>query len=160
MLSIGNKSGRRLGAHKLAPATLAFLDETGATTRMARLRGRRLDALSGRGLRMAIGRRPPVEGLRLGCLSAHMAARDLPRAHSPARRHRHPGQPASPQSQRRAGRERADVALMFLSPYSSNFNPIEQVFARAQDASPKGRRRDGECNGNRHRLRHRRIPPA
>jgi len=47
------------------------------------------------------------------------------------RRHRHYGQPVEPQGARRARRHRSGgVRLLFLPPYSPDFNPIEQAFSK------------------------------
>ena len=50
--------------------------------------------------------------------------------------------PAHKVSGARAAIERAGASLMFLPPYSPDFNPIEQVFARSRRSSarpPPGR---------------------
>ena len=132
----------------LDPARLVFIDETGATTRMARLRGR-----SPRGERC----RAPVPhghwktttlvaGLRLGGMTAPMVIDGamngaaftayvetlLAPTLSPGdivvldnlASHKVKGA--------REAIEKAGATLMFLPPYSPDFNPIEQVFAKVK----------------------------
>ncbi len=128
------------------PARLVFLDETGATTRMARLRGR-----SPRGTRCRAAvphghwkTTTLIAGLRLDDLTAPMvidgamngtaftAYAETFLAPTPR-----PGDivvmdnlPAHKVSGARTAMERAGATLLFLPPYSPDFNPIEQAFAK------------------------------
>ena len=54
------------------------------------------------------------------------------RARASPRRHRRDGQPAGPQDKRRARghREGRGKRLLFLPPYSPDFNPIEMAFSK------------------------------
>jgi hypothetical protein len=130
----------------LNPTRLVFIDETGTTTNMARVRGR-----SQRGKRLVsaiphghwksttfvaglrqhgltapfvIGR--AINGATLSCL-----CRAVPGADPVARRHRRHGQLAA---HKVAGVRRAIPArgaeLLFLPPYSPDLNPIELLFAK------------------------------
>ena len=138
----------------LDPTRLVFLDETGATTKMTRLRGR---APRGDRCRAAVPHghwktTTLVAGLRLDGLTARMVVdgaingevftanaeillaptlnpcdiviMDNLRAHKVA--------------DARATIERTGATLMFLPPYSPNFNPIEQVFAKLKALLRKG----------------------
>ncbi len=132
--------------HGLDPAKLVFLDETGASTKMARLRGR-----SPRGERCRASvphghwkTTTLVAGLRLGGITApgvidgamdgemftlyaeHFLAPML-----------HEGDivildnlPAHKATGARKAIEAVGATLMFLPPYSPDFNPIEQAFAK------------------------------
>ena len=130
----------------LDPWRLMFLDETGVNTTMFRRCGR-----CPRGERCATRFRRPladhtlVAGVRLDGVMAPMVvdgavngdafagyAERFSRRRS-VRAIRDHGQPARPQGQRRAGGDRsAGGKLVFLPPYSPDFNPIEQVFARSR----------------------------
>jgi transposase len=123
-----------------------FLDETGATTKMARLRGR---SPRGERCRAAIPHghwktTTLVAGLRLGGLMAPMvidgamngeaftayAETFLAPALSPGDIVVLDNLPAHKVSGARAAIERAGARLVFLPPYSPDFNPIEQAFAK------------------------------
>jgi transposase len=130
----------------LDPAQLVFLDETGATTKMARLRGR---SLRGERCRAAVPHghwktTTLVAALRLDGLTAPMVLDGAmngdaftayaERLLAPTLR---PGDivimdnlPAHKVSGARAAIERAGAKLMFLPPYSPDFNPIEQAIAK------------------------------
>lgn len=130
----------------LDPARLVFLDETGATTKMARLRGR---SPRGERCRAAVPHghwktTTLVAGLRLDGMTAPMVidgamTGDAFTAYAetllaPALK---PGDivildnlPAHKVSGARAAIERAGAMLVFLPPYSPDFNPIEQAFAK------------------------------
>lgn len=134
------------GQPDLDPARLVFLDETGATTKMARLRGR-----SPRGARCRAAvphghwkTTTLVAALRLDGLTAPMVLDgamngDAFTAYAetllaPTLR---PGDivimdnlPAHKVSGARAAIEAAGALLMFLPPYSPDFNPIEQAIAK------------------------------
>ena len=61
----------------------------------------------------------------------HRLCREVLAPDPQPRRHRRPGQPAGPQGQRRTGCDRARRSeALFLPPYSPDFNPIEQAFAK------------------------------
>ena len=131
---------------ELDPAKLIFIDETGATTKMARLRGR---SPRGERCRAAVPHghwktTTLVAGLRLGGLMAPMIVDGAMNgdaftayAESFLAPTLAPGDvvimdnlPAHKVSGARAAIERAGASLMFLPPYSPDFNPIEQVFAK------------------------------
>lgn len=130
----------------LDPARLIFLDETGATTKMARLRGR-----SPRGARCRASvphghwkTTTLVAGLRLDGLSAPMVLDGAMNGEAFAAYAETllaptltPGDivimdnlPAHKVAGARAAIEAAGAKLMFLPPYSPDFNPIEQAFAK------------------------------
>ena len=68
----------------------------------------------------------------------HSLCRDLPRTHPRAGRYRHPGQSAGPQGQRRPAGDRARRRQPHVPPpYSPDFNPIEQVFAKIKALLPR-----------------------
>ena len=123
-----------------------FLDETGATTKMARLRGR---SPKGERCRAAVPHRhwkttTLVAGLRLDGLTAPMvidgamngaafttyAEAFLAPTLSPGDIVVLDNLPAHKVSGARAAIERAGARLIFLPPYSPDFNPIEQAFAK------------------------------
>ena len=130
----------------LDPARLIFIDETGATTKMARLRGR---SPRGERCRAAVPHghwktTTLVAGLRLDGLSAPMLidgamngaafAAWVERLLVPALA---PGDivvldnlPAHKVTPAREAIEKAGATLLFLPPYSPDFNPIEQAFAK------------------------------
>jgi len=130
----------------LDPAKLVFLDETGATTKMARLRGR-----SPRGERCRASvphghwkTTTLVAGLRLDGLTAPMVIDGamngdafIAYAETLLAPSLKPGDivimdnlPAHKVAGARAAIEGASATLMFLPPYSPDFNPIEQAFAK------------------------------
>ena len=134
---------------ELDPAKLVFIDETGATTKMARLRGR---SPRGERCRAAVPHghwktTTLVAGLRLGGLTAPMvidgamngdaftayAETFLAPTLAPGDIVIMDNLPAHKVSGARAAIERVGARLLFLPPYSPDFNPIEQ-------ASPKSRR--------------------
>ena len=130
----------------LDPAKLVFLDETGTSTKMARLRGR-----SPRGERCR-GAVPHghwktttlVAGLRLDGLTAPMvidgamngeaftayAETLLAPTLAPGDIVIMDNLPAHKVGRARQAIERAGATLLFLPPYSPDFNPIEQAFAK------------------------------
>ena len=126
------------------PRTLVFIDETWATTKMARRYGR---APRGQRLRMgcptAIGKQRLSRRLRLTGMTAPMvldgpinglAFRPMSirfSSRTQARRHGHHGQSRSAQGRKRAqfNRSRGRSASV-LPPYSPDFNPIENAFAK------------------------------
>jgi transposase len=131
---------------ELDPAKLLFLDETGATTKMARLRGR-----SPRGARCRAAvphghwkTTTLVAGLRLDGLTAPMVidgAMNGEAFTAYAETFLAPvltagdivimdNLPAHKVSGARTAIERAGAKLLFLPPYSPDFNPIEQAFAK------------------------------
>lgn len=131
---------------ELDPSRLVFIDETGATTKMARLRGR---SPRGERCRAAVPHghwktTTLVAGLRLGGLTAPMIVDGAMNgevftayAETFLAPTLVPGDivildnlPAHKVSGARAAIERAGATLLFLPPYSPDFNPIEQVFAK------------------------------
>jgi transposase len=125
---------------------LVFIDETGASTKMARLRGR---SPRGERCRAAIPHghwktTTLVAGLRLDGLTAPMVIDGAMNGEAFAAYAETflaptlaPGDvvildnlPAHKVSGARAAIERAGATLLFLPPYSPDFNPIEQVFAK------------------------------
>ena len=130
----------------LDPIRLVFLDETGATTKMSRLRGR---APRGDRCRAALPHghwktTTLVAGLRLDGLTAPMVIDGAMNgegftayAETLLAPTLNPGDivimdnlPAHMAADARAAIERTGATLMFLPPYSPDFNPIEQVFAK------------------------------
>lgn len=130
----------------LDPAKLVFLDETGASTKMARLRGR-----SARGERCRASvphghwkTTTLVAGLRLGGITApavidgamdgelftlyaeHFLAPTLNEGDIVIL----DNLPAHKVTRAREVIEAAGATLLFLPPYSPDFNPIEQAFAK------------------------------
>ena len=130
----------------LDPAKRVFLDETGATTKMARLRGR---SPRGERCRAAIPHghwktTTLVAALRLDGLSAPMvvdgamngeaftayAETFLAPTLTPGDVVIMDNLPAHKVSGARVAIERAGARLVFLPPYSPDFNPIEQAIAK------------------------------
>ena len=130
----------------LDPARLVFIDETGASTKMARLRGR---CLRGQRLRSGIPHghwktTTFVAGLRLGGFTAPMVL-DGPMTGPWFLAYTEqilvptlgPGDvvildnlPAHKGQKVRAAIERRGASLLLLPPYSPDFNPIENAFAK------------------------------
>jgi hypothetical protein len=132
------------GQLDLDPAKLVFVDETGASTNMARLRGR---ALQGERLRSGIPRghwktTTFVAGLRLtgmmapfvldGSMNRPAFLAYVTQVLVPALK---PGDvvildnlPAHKGSRVREAIEAAGASLLYLPPYSPDFNPIENVY--------------------------------
>jgi transposase len=130
----------------LDPAHLVFIDETGTSTNMARLRGR-----SARGARV-IGRVPHghwktmtfVAGLRCDAITApfvidrpmsgHIFRTYVQQCLAPALRKGDIVVLDNLSSHKVAGVRQAIEAvgatLVYLPPYSPDFNPIEQLFAK------------------------------
>lgn len=130
----------------LDPARLVFLDETGATTKMARLRGR---SPRGKRCRASVPHghwktTTLVAGLRLGGVTAPMlidgaingeaftayAEAILAPTLTPGDIVIMDNLPAHKVTGARAAIEAAGATLMYLPPYSPDFNPIEQAFAK------------------------------
>ncbi len=130
----------------LDPARLVFIDETGATTKMARLRGR---SPRGERCRAAVPHghwktTTLVAGLRLGGMTAPMVIDGAMNGAAFTAYAEHmlvptlgPGDivvmdnlPAHKVKGAREAIEKAGAILLFLSPYSPDFNPIEQAFAK------------------------------
>ncbi len=130
----------------LDPAKLIFLDETGASTKMARLRGR---SPKGQRCRGAVPHghwktTTLVAGLRLGGITApgvidgamdgemftlytaHFLAPTLSEGDIVIL----DNLPAHKVAGARAAIEAAGATMLFLPPYSPDFNPIEQAFAK------------------------------
>ena len=134
------------GQIEFDPEKLVFLDETGATTKMARLYGR---ALRGERCRAAVPHghwktTTFTSGLRLGGLAAPMIL-DGPMDGSAFRAYvtqvlvpeLAPGDtvimdnlPAHKVRGVRDAIEAAGAKLIYLPPYSPDFNPIEMAFAK------------------------------
>ena len=124
---------------------LVFLDETGTTTKMTRLRGRarrgarlKADAPFGhwasdlhrrttvRWLDRAVGGRPTHEPSDLRHL-----CRDPARPDPAAGRRGDPRQPRQPQARKaEAALKQRGAWFLFLPPYSPDLNPIEMAFAK------------------------------
>ena len=144
------------GQPELDPAKLVFIDETGASTKMARLHGR-----APRGERCVA----PVPhghwktttftaGLRLGGVIAPMVldgAMDGDAFLAYVQQVLVPelstgdvvvmdNLPAHKVSGVRTAIEGAGARLVYLPPYSPDFNPIEMAFSKAQGMAAKGRR--------------------
>ena len=134
------------GQPDLDPEKLVFIDETGASTKMARLRGR---APRGERCRALIPHghwktTTFTAGLRLNGLVAPMVidgAMDGPAFLAYVRQllvpELRPGDlvvmdnlPAHKVSGVREAIERAGAVLLYLPPYSPDFNPIEMAFAK------------------------------
>lgn len=130
----------------LDPARLVFIDETGATTKMARLRGR---SPRGQRCRAAVPHghwktTTLVAGLRLDGMTAPMVIDGAMNGEAFAAYAEHllaptlaPGDivvmdnlPAHRVKGAREAIEKAGARLLFLPPYSPDFNPIEQAFAK------------------------------
>jgi transposase len=130
----------------LDPARLVFIDETGATTKMARLRGR---AKRGQRCRAAVPHghwktTTFIAALRLNGLSAPMVldgamngAAFLAYVEQVLAPTLKPGDivimdnlPSHRVSGVRQAIEAAGATHLFLPPYSPDFNPIEQLFAK------------------------------
>ena len=131
---------------ELDPTRLVFIDETGATTKMARLRGR---SPRGQRCRAAVPHghwktTTLVAGLRLDGMTAPMVIDGAMNGEAFAAYAEHllvptlaPGDvvvmdnlPAHRVKGAREAIEKAGARLLFLPPYSPDFNPIEQAFAK------------------------------
>jgi transposase len=134
------------GQPDLDPAKLIFIDETSASTKMARLRGR---AKRGERCRAAVPHghwktTTFTAGLRLDGLAAPMLLDGamnglafLAYAEQVLAPELRPGDivvmdnlPAHKVSGVRAAIEKAGATLLLLPPYSPDFNPIEMAFAK------------------------------
>lgn len=134
------------GQPDLDPTRLVFIDETGASTKMARLRGR---ALRGRRCRAAIPHghwktTTFVGALRLDGITAPMVldgamsgAAFLAYVRQLLVPTLHPGDivvmdnlPAHKIAGVRQAIEAVGASVLYLPPYSPEFNPIEQMFAK------------------------------
>jgi len=130
----------------LDPAKLVFLDETGASTKMARLRGR---SPKGERCRASVPHghwktTTLVAGLRLsgitapgvidGAMDGELFTLYAERFLAPTLREGDivilDNLPAHKVTGARAAIEAAGATLLFLPPYSPDFNPIEQAFAK------------------------------
>lgn len=131
---------------ELDPHRLIFIDETGASTKLARLRGH---ALKGERCRAAVPHghwktTTLTAGLRLGGLSAPMlldgpmhGAAFLAYVQQVLAPELTPGDvvvmdnlPAHKVAGVRAAIEAAGARLLYLPPYSPDFNPIELAFSK------------------------------
>ncbi|RWK55149.1 IS630 family transposase, partial [Mesorhizobium sp.] len=134
------------GQLDLDPERLIFIDETAASTKMARLRGR---SLRGERCRAAVPHghwktTTFTAGLRLGGLAAPMlldgpmnGSAFLAYAEQVLAPELHPGDivvmdnlPAHKISGVREAIEKLGARLLFLPPYSPDFNPIEMAFSK------------------------------
>lgn len=130
----------------LDPAKLVFLDETGASTKMARLRGR---SRKGKRCRGAVPHghwktTTLVAGLRLsgitapgivdGAMDGEMFAIYAEHFLAPTLSEGDivilDNLPAHKVAGARAAIEAVGATMLFLPPYSPDFNPIEQAFAK------------------------------
>ncbi len=148
----------------LDPERLVFIDETGATTKMTRLRGR---CAKGERLRAGVPHghwktTTFVAGLRLGGLSAPMLL-DGPMTGVAFRAYveqvlvptLQPGDlvimdnlPAHKVAGIREAIETAGARLLYLPPYSPDFNPIEMAFAKLKALLQKAAARTKEALWN------------
>ena len=138
------------GQSDLDPTRLVFIDETGASTKMARLRGR---SKRGQRCRAAIPHghwktTTFTAGLRLDGLSAPMlldgpmhGAAFLAYVDQVLAPELKPGDivvmdnlPAHKVKGVRQGIEGAGASLLYLPPYSPDFNPIEMAFSKLKAA--------------------------
>ena len=157
----------------LDPAKLVFIDETGATTKMARLRGR---SPRGQRCRAAVPHghwktTTLVAGLRLDGMTAPMvidgamtgdaftayAETFLAPTLAPGDIVILDNLPAHKVSGARAAIERAGATLRLLPPYSPDFNPIEQAFAKIKALLRKAAARKRRCPRGRDRRRAGRV---
>jgi len=141
------------GQSDLDPTRLVFIDETGASTKMARLRGR---SRRGQRCRAAIPHghwktTTFTAGLRLDGLSAPMlldgpmhGAAFLAYVEQVLAPELKPGDivvmdnlPAHKVKGVRQGIEDAGASLLYLPPYSPDFNPIEMAFSKLKAALRK-----------------------
>ena len=141
------------GQSDLDPTRLVFIDETGASTKMARLRGR---SRRGQRCRAAIPHghwktTTFTAGLRLDGLSAPMlldgpmhGAAFLAYVEQVLAPELKPGDivvmdnlPAHKVKGVRQGSEGAGASLLYLPPYSPDFNPIEMAFSKLKAALRK-----------------------
>ena len=141
------------GQSDLDPTRLVFIDETGASTKMARLRGR---SRRGQRCRAAIPHghwktTTFTAGLRLDGLSAPMlldgpmhGAAFLAYVEQVLAPELKPGDivvmdnlPAHKVKGVRQGIEGAGASLLYLPPYSPDFNPIEMAFSKLKAALRK-----------------------
>ena len=156
----------------LDPQRLVFIDETGATTKMARTRGR---APRGERLRAGVPHghwktTTFVGGLRLGGMTAPMVL-DGPMTSAwflayveqilvPTLRSGDvvilDNLPAHKGAAVRNAVEAAGARLLFLPPYSPDFNAIEKRLLQAQGAPAQSRRTHRRPALESHRLRYRR----
>ena len=130
----------------LDPTRLVFIDETGATTKMARLRGR---SPRGQRCRAAVphghwktttlvaalrldGMTAPmvIDGAMNGEAFAAYAEQLLAPTLAPGDIVLMDNLPAHKVKGAREAIEKAGATLLFLPPYSPDFNPIEQAFAK------------------------------
>jgi transposase len=130
----------------LDPLKLVFVDETGAATKMARLRGRsprgercRAAVPHGHwktttlvaGLRIAGLSAPmPIDGAMDGAAFAAWVERLLVPTLAPGDIVILDNLPAHKVTAARTAIEQAGARLLLLPPYSPDFNPIEQAFAK------------------------------
>ncbi len=134
------------GQIDLDPERLVFIDETSANTKLARLYGR---SPRGERCRAAVPTRTLEDDnlyrrIALGCSCRATCSgrshgwrgfpglcRTITRAIAAAGRHRHHGQLARSQGPWRArGHSSRRSKLLYLPPYSPDFNPIEMAFSK------------------------------
>ena len=161
------------GQLDLDPDRLVFIDETGASTKMARLRGR---APRGQRLRAGVphghwkvttfvgalrraGMTAPMvlDGPMNGAWFLAYVEQVLVPTLSPGDIVILDNLPAHKGSAARQAIEAAGARLLFLPPYSPDFNPIENAFAKG--AAPQGGRPQHRGTLVRHRQLPRRLQP-
>jgi transposase len=164
------------GQLDLDPDRLVFIDETGASTKMARLRGR---APRGQRLRAGVPHghwktTTFVGALRRAGMTAPMVldgpmtgAWFLAYVEQVLVPTLNPGDivildnlPAHKGSATREAIEATGARLLFLPPYSPDFNPIENAFAKLKALLRKGRRPHHRGALARHRRLPRRLQPS
>lgn len=137
------------GQLDLDPAKLVFIDETGATTKMARLRGRApkgerclaaiphghwktttlTAALRVGGIAAAMVIDGPMDGDAFRAYAEQVLAPELSRGDIVIM----DNLPAHAVSGVREAIEAAGAKLLYLPPYSPDFNPIEMAFAKIKE---------------------------
>ena len=119
------------GQLDLDPETLIFVDETGASTKMARRHGHWMTTTFIGGLRLS-GMTAPlvIDGPMTGAWFAAWVARALAPTLKPGDVVILDNLPAHKSVAARDAIEARGARLLFLPPYSPDFNPIENAFAK------------------------------
>jgi hypothetical protein len=153
------------GQLDLDPERLVFIDETWASTTMARSSGRapegeRLRAIPPPPLedddvrrRAAPDRNGRADGARRADQRRRLPSlcRPGPCPGTQGGRHRRDRQPRQPQGRAsvRAAIEAAGAKLLYLPPYSPDFNPIETAFASSRPSCAKAAEPPSKSSGTR-----------